>query len=120
MAQNFTMYAGDTKIITVTVTDDDDEAVDLTGATIRWQASRLVVDEGFDADPLISKDNDTGGGIESASPSTGVFEVTLDPDDTEDLSGLYYHEAEVIDADGNVATVMTGRMTVVPVLIRPA
>lgn len=113
---DFTMYQGDSKVLSVTVADEDGAAVAVDGMTIRWQASPVITG-GFETTATLMKDNDALGGITTVTEE-GVFEVELDPDDTEDLSGLYYHEAELTDGAGNVSTVLTGRMTIKPVLIR--
>jgi len=114
---DFAMFEGDSKTITVTVRDEAAAVVDLSGFTIRWGLSPLV-EGGFNPAATLSKDSETTGGIEITSAVGGVFVVTLDPDDTEALAGKYYHEAEVTDAAGNIATVLTGRITITPVLLR--
>lgn len=112
---DFTIYAGDSKVLVVTVRDDDGVLVDLAGATIKWSASQLL-SGAFSAEASIMKDD--GDGIEVTG--TGVFEVELLPADTESLSGKFYHEAEITDVEDNIFTVLTGRMTVKPALIRAA
>lgn len=113
---DFTMYQGDSKVLSVTVADEAGDAVPLEGLTIRWQASPVITG-GFEPTATLKKDNGALGGIDTVT-EVGVFEVELDPDDTETISGLYYHEAELTDGAGNVSTVLTGRMTIKPVLIR--
>ena len=109
--QNFTLTAGDTKSLVITVKDNEGVAVDITGASVKWQAARS-----FGKASAISKA--TGGsGIVLTNPSTGVFTVTLDADDTEDLKGQFYHEAQVTLADGTIATVLFGTMKINPALI---
>ena len=108
---NFRMTAGDTKVLVVTVTDDDGLAVDLTGATVKWQAARS-----FGKDAAISKA--TGGsGIVLNDPANGQFTITLNPSDTEDLSGEYFHEAEVTATDTTISTVLQGSFKINPRLI---
>lgn len=110
MSTDFSMYAGDDKLLTVTVTDEDGDAVDLTSATIKWQAAKS-----YGKSSAIEKD--TTGGISITDASGGVFQVTLSDTDTEDLSGNYVHEAEVTFADGSIATVLQGTMNIKPVVI---
>jgi hypothetical protein len=105
--QNFEIYAGDSKNITVTVTNADGSPIDLTGATIKWALKKRVSSP---AD--ITKETNTNAGISVANPTTGVFLIPLKPDDTKDLSGVFYHEAEVTDGVGNVSTVLTGEVTI--------
>jgi hypothetical protein len=109
--QNFEIHAGDSRDIVVTVTDSQGAAVDLTGAAVAWQLARSA----GSAAAVVSKS--LGAGIAITDGPNGVFTVTLDPADTESLTGLYYHEAEVTDAAGNRSTVLTGVATVIPTLI---
>ena len=109
--QDFEMYAGESKVITVTVKDGTGEALNLTGATIEWVA-KANEDE---VNATITKNNGEGGGLEilDQEANKGEFTITLAPADTEKLGGVtYYHEAEVIDASTNVSTVTRGMMEV--------
>lgn len=109
---DFTMFAGDTKILEVTINDADGDAVNITGTEIRWQLAKNVKA----AEPLIAKA--IGAGITIIDGPTGRFDVAVDPDDTLELKGSYYHEAEVDDG-GVISTVMTGKATIKPALIKP-
>lgn len=110
MATNFAMFAGDDKTISVTVTDPNGDPVNLTSATIKWQAARSLGKAS-----VISKT--TSSGITITDAANGEFEVTLSDTDTDDLSGTYQHEAEVTFADGTKSTVLSGTMKVIPVVI---
>jgi hypothetical protein len=108
---DFSMFAGDSKVIKVTVNDEAGAAVDISAASIRWQ---LAVNAG--AVPLLSKA--LGSGIALADAPAGKFNVTLDSADTQNLNGgSYYYEAEIIDS-GIVSTVLTGNVQINPALIR--
>lgn len=109
---DFTMYQGDSHILEVTVIDVDGDAVDITGTDIRWQLAKNV----RAADPLIAKA--VGDGITIVNGPTGRFDVAIDPEDTLVLKGGYYHEAEVDDG-GVISTVLTGKATIKPALIKP-
>lgn len=109
---DFTMFAGDTKILQVTVRDAASSVVDITGMLIRWQLAKTVKA----TEPLVAKA--VGGGIVITDPTNGRFEVTIDPDDTLELSGHFYHEVEVNDA-GTISTVLTGKATIKLALIKP-
>lgn len=112
---DFTMYVGDTKVLKVTVLDEDGNAVNITGVDIRWWMAKNV--KKLDADVLIKKS--TTDGISITDGPNGKFEVTIEPEDTETLkAGSYYHEAEVDDA-GVISTVMTGKATLTPTLVKP-
>jgi hypothetical protein len=102
--QNFEMVAGDSKNVIVTVSD-----ADLTGATIKWAMKRSV----SSATANVSKDT-TSGGISISDATGGIFTISLIPADTSALKGDFYHEAEITDAQNNVSTVMTGRISILP------
>jgi hypothetical protein len=108
--QNFEMYEGNSKKIYVTCTDDmatTPRPTDLTGATIKWGLKRSVHDVGV----LILKETPDDI-IIVGDPKDGVFFVKIYTGDTNGFQGAYYHEAEITDAEGNVATVMTGAITI--------
>lgn len=103
--QNFELWQGDHKILTFTVADVET----LEGATIRWAAAYLTAYQ----PTAIEKT----GQVDSAERN--AFTVTLSTADTATLEpGIYYHEAEIVDAAGNKSTVVTGEMTLHPVLIK--
>lgn len=102
--QDITIYAGETKYLRVTVTNDVGAAKNLTGATIRWHMRKL-------AETYIEKEYPTGITIESAAG--GIFVVNLLPADTEDLgTGTYGHQAEITDSNNVTSTVMSGTVTI--------
>ena len=102
--QDFRIHAGDSKLISVTVRDEDDALQDLTGATIAWQMAKTP------RGPAEISKSTGGSGITLGG--TGIFNVSLDPSDTVGFSGLYYHEAQVTDVTSNVTTVTTGTVYV--------
>jgi hypothetical protein len=110
MIQNFNMTAGDTKTLVVTVRDAEGTAVNLTGSTIKWQAKRSL-------GKAASLSKVSASGITLTDPTNGEFSVALDPSDTEDLVGLFHHEAEVTAADGTISTVLRGTMKINRALI---
>jgi hypothetical protein len=85
---SFEMHSGDSRIIQLVATDQDDNIVDLTGATIRWQAARSA----YSKTPLLQKH--VGSGVTITFPAAGVFEVQLLPADTDNLVGALYHESD--------------------------
>lgn len=114
---SFEMFAGDTMRLNFSITDALTEAaLDLTGATVRWQASRSKGTT-FSRTPVLSKAE--GQGLEIIDAFGGLILVTLSPEDTEELSGIFYHELETVDVDGDVATAFSGTFTVKKALIRP-
>jgi hypothetical protein len=99
--QNFEMVAGDTKNVVVTVA-----GTDLTGATIKWALKKSV------SSTVANVSKTTSDGISISDAAGGVFTIALAPADTVNLKNDYYHEAEVTDQQGNVSTVMTGRISI--------
>lgn len=109
--RDFSMAAGDSKTLSVSVTEQsDDAATNIAGAAIAWKAARSMR-----TTAAISKS--TSSGIVITSGSGGTFDITLDPADTSSLKGDYYHEAQITFSTGEVATVLRGLMTIDPALI---
>ena len=111
--QNFTMLSGNTKNIVCAVTDKESGLLkDLTGCNIRW-----ILQNQPTLDNIVSKS--LVGGVESGIEiiAEGTFIIRLDPSDTEDLGGKYYHECEIEDADGNIFTVFAGRVNIIKTYI---
>lgn len=109
---DFTMFKGDTKVLEVTVKDQDDVVVDISGTSIKWQLAK----KSKDVAALISKST-SGGGVTIVDGPAGRFNVLIAPADTESLkAAACYHEAEVDDG-GVISTVMTGTATLVETLI---
>jgi len=104
--QNFSLYAGDSKNINITVTDDNGVPVNLSDCKIIWgvkrnaRASRYAVVK-TSLDDIIITDTQNGKAT-----------IRIMPNDTFGLSGDFYHEAEFTDAMGNVTTLFLGTMTV--------
>lgn len=107
-AQDFEVFQGDKRRITIPITDEAGAAKTLTGSTQRWQAhdkdTGLVV--------ITKTDGDIS--IVSVSPDTNnAISFDLDPADTLSLEAKGYdHEAEIVDQSSNPSTVTRGTMTV--------
>jgi hypothetical protein len=108
--QNFEMHSGDTKDIVVTVLDELDQKVDITGSTAVFILSKNE----FSA-AIVTKT--TGGGIALTDPVHGELTVTLDTADTEPLIGEHYFEIELTDASLRVSTVVVGHIDIRPNVI---
>lgn len=108
LAQDFTMWSGDTRRLSITVDDGASPpvAINLTSSTIEWHLAKRLTS----TVAILTKT--VGGGIALTDPVNGVFEVTIDPADTADLSGEYYHEAEVTLSGGDKSTVLVGIATI--------
>jgi hypothetical protein len=105
MATDAELYAGDTKILTIAITDANGNAVDVSTAT----AIVYGVYGRISSTAIISKT--LAGGI---TVVTSTVTVTLDPEDTADIApGAYIHECEVTQASGAVYTVLQGKLTII-------
>lgn len=103
-----TMTRGDTRTLTLTLTDAAGDPYDLTGATVRMTVGDLF-------------DKAIGDGIAVASPATGVAVITVNPDDTENANGRrsYPYDVEVTFVDGTVVTPILGRFVLRPDVSTP-
>lgn len=105
----FTMTRGDARSYRVSVKDDAGAAVDLTGATIKYQARKHP-----HSDPIITKTEADGIVIEDAAG--GVFRIDLEPADTSALGNwrqVYGFDVQVTK-DGQPVTVARGTLTIEP------
>ena len=63
-------------------------AQDLTGATLTWRLTRS-----YSVPGVLAKDNDLLTGVSLETDGTdGLVKVQIDPDDSLDLQGTYFHE----------------------------
>lgn len=99
--QDISMFAGDTKILIVTI----DEPINLEGASLKWGLRKNKNTK----ENLIVKDMTQGIAIDQETIS-----ITLDPVDTQDMSGDFYHEMELTDLFGNVSTLFVGKAKIEP------
>lgn len=110
--QNVVIPAGDSLDIVLAVKTEAGVDVPLAGATVRWWMGRSRVSVGDDV--LIKKSIGSGIAIVGATAT-----VSLAPANTDSIPpGTYYHEAEVVFADGSVSTVTTGSFTIGPTIVR--
>lgn len=116
--QNFEISAGDDLILTFQAEGIDSPDATLYGATVKWWAARTREDAPENV--VIEKSTeDSPSDVEIVDPEALIFTVTLHRNDTLELFRDYYHECQIIDADGKVLTVTAGTMTVRRTLIRP-
>lgn len=102
--QDFTIWSGDNKNVTFTVTDSNSASVDLTGACVAWVLSNTPATAS-----IVRLHSDSGCGI---TVSGCTFTVSLSPTHTSGLAGTYYHEAQVRDSASDISTVAVGTATI--------
>lgn len=109
--QDFSLYRGETKQITINVDDGAGDAKTLTGATIVWEAFRIREAPG--SKTVLKK---SGGDITlvNLDGTDDGIRFTLDPADSARLDGIYEHEARVVDTSNDEAVVTVGKMTITP------
>lgn len=115
--QDDTFYAGNTRVLQFAITDaevDPPVPLDLTGCTVQWALSAMLIDGSYDTVAILKKDSAGTDVIIDGDPSTGIVRVRIRPADTAELAGRYYHELEVIDVAGNPVVVATGYLTINP------
>ncbi len=104
---DFELTSGDDRILELTAKDNDGVVVDITAARIIWG---LYVSRLGGAAALITKDSINGNAeVEITDAVNGVFQVKLDPADSDALmEAALYHECQIIDATSNKQTVVRG------------
>lgn len=90
MANDLSIYEGEDKIWTVTITDSSGNPIDITGYTFLFVVKENINDS--DDDAIIDKE------ITSHSdPTNGVTEITINSSDTNNLSGKYLYDYQWLD-----------------------
>lgn len=119
---DFIFHAGDKRILVIEVYNEDPNdpgepdlasPVDLTNAELRWALAERLTDDL----PLVLKTKAGGGGITVGGANSNEMLIQLDKADTVDLSGRYWHEAEIVEAGADDTTVATGRVTITPTVL---
>lgn len=101
MKRNFTLQAGDDKILRFTIKDEAGVVVNIAGFTVEWKM--------FDRNGVEILSKSTGAGsITLSDPANGVCDVTVDSADTTALEGVFKHELDGIDGSSNRATLAGG------------
>jgi len=99
--QDATIVSGDTIDLEFTVTDPDDNPVDLSTSSLEYALAER------DGATVVTKTTG-GGGVTVGGTDDNVVTVRLAPSDTADIAGVYEHELEETDGSGAVATLATG------------
>ena len=101
--QDFKIRAGDAREIGITISG----STTLTGATFEWSMGRTG-----DSTPVITKYSTAS----EITVSSLVATVILNSTDTEDLTGNYVHQLNMLDASNKPDVVAEGMVRVKPSL----
>jgi len=102
---DFEIYSGDSKNLLVTVTDENNNPVNITGAqSIVWAL--------ISGDKVILRKTLSSGEITIINGSGGIFKISIQAADTINLAGQYRHECRLVTADGASGLIFTGTVTV--------
>lgn len=110
---DYKMTRGDSRTIITPLADAAGDPIDLTGCTVWFTAKALYTD----ADASATFQKSTADGITVVDEDTGVIQVDIDPEDTEDLDGVrtrLVYDIQVKDATGKVSTPQSGKLIVYP------
>ena len=115
LPQNFTLAAGDQRVLKVTVFDEAGEPVPLAGTSaVTWKLGRTAR-----SNPALTKELGSGITIAATNAAAGQancgrLDVTITAADSADLIGEYVHECRLIDAAGSPVRIFHGRVFVAP------
>ena len=105
---NLTIIRGDTTNITLTLTDQDGDAIDLTGATVFFTAKPDFDNDILDAAAVITKEVTS-----HSDPTNGITVIPLTPSDTDITPGIYQYDVQVKDAGGSIFSLPARQLKVI-------
>ena len=102
--QNIELYQGDNVNIIITVVDDNNQILNLTGYNVVWCLHEQTTEQ-----VILQKTTSPGEGITVPDPTNGEILIPLLQDDTAEMTPkIYGHQCEIEDSSGNHSTVTTG------------
>lgn len=108
MADLSDFYRGDTREYTLTFVDGDGTAIDIS----EWTIFFTMKEKESDADGAAAIKKDITPSMHS-NPESGETKFTLEASDTNALQGRkYYFDIQAKKANGDIITVMKGRVRV--------
>lgn len=96
---------GDDFTYSLTFTDSDDNALDITN----WTVWLTLKDHPSDADSDAKFQKKV---TSHTDPSNGKTEITVESSDMEDREGVYYYDMQYKDDSGNVVTFLWGKINI--------
>lgn len=112
-AQDDEFYANNLRTFRFTLTNEDDggDPLDLTGLELKWAMSRVSEDGVYSTKAVVEKCTEDST-ITIIDAPNGIIELSLTPTDTENLSGIFYHQLEVFDGASSAIVVAEGTFTI--------
>lgn len=116
--QSIEMKRGTSRVVIISVTDENGVPLDLTNGHAKWWVGKSVDSVG---DDVVIEKSDTSGIVishDNSTPPLFSLNISVAPLDTETLPPRmsYYHEASVTDQAGNVYVVASGPFELDPSL----
>ncbi len=91
MATDLSIYEGEDKTWTVTITNSAGTTIDITGYTFLFVVKSRIDDP--DSDAIISKEITV-----HSDPTNGQTQITINSADTEDIHGKYFYDYQWLDS----------------------
>lgn len=96
---DISFYSGDSRNFIISVVDENNMPIDLTGASIEWV---LIEND------LIKLKKKIGDGVTIVNAQEGRFKIEISSEDTGSLKGEYKQLARVSINDGSSSIVLDG------------
>ena len=108
-SSEITFHSGETVSIPITVLDDDDVAVSMTAATIKFAIVRKIGGNAVISTEVSPQTATSAISYNTASPQVNnIVTISITATNTEPLVGLYFFECRAIDGSGNEAVIAYG------------
>lgn len=90
------LFAGETKLLNITLSDSNGSPVDINGATFEWKLN-------VRNNPIIKQSPSED--ITILDANSGKLQIKLQPSDTSSLSGNYSQDLQLTDSNGNISVI---------------
>lgn len=101
---NIKFYKAKDVVLPITFTDEDGDAIDITGSTVYFTAKNILTE----ADPGDIQVITTA----HTAPTLGQTVIYIADTDTDVDVGEYYYDIQLTDATANKYTVLQGRLKI--------
>lgn len=99
------VFKGDDVTFTVTITDENGAAVDLTGGVLWFTVKKNKTDS--DSDALIQKQVSS-----HTTPTGGITAITLTDTDTNQTASQYFYDIQFVNSTSDVTTYGVGNFII--------